>query len=139
MHLRFCVSGSYLVLELDTVSGVRSFESDLAPKSDTVSGVCGFGSDSAPESDSVLGVYSFGSDLEPESDTISRIRSFGSNLAPKSDAISRIRGSLSDLTKTIMLPPYSSSASTYSLSSAFARTLALRFSFVVARTPAPQF
>src|SRR5699024_1185564 len=105
-----------------TVSGVRSFESDLAPKSDTVSGVCGFGSDSAPESDSVLGVYSFGSDLEPESDTISRIRSFGSNLAPESDTISRIcgsgsdlapesdtisriRGFLSDLTKTIRLSP----------------------------------
>src|SRR5699024_694178 len=120
-------------------SGVRSFESDLVPESDTVSQIRDSGSDLAPESDTVSQIRDSGSDLAPESDTISRVRGSGADLAPKSDAVSRIRGSLSDLTKTIRLPPYSSSASTYSLSSAFARTLALPHSFVVAGTPAPHF
>src|SRR5699024_5724239 len=51
--------------------------------------------------------------------------------APKSDTILRIRGSLSDLAKTIRLPPsIPEHASTYSLFSAFARTLALQLSLV---------
>src|SRR5699024_4940435 len=115
-----------------TVSGVRDFGSDLVPESDTVSGVCSFGSDLAPESDTISRIRGSGSDLVPESDTVSGVCSFESDLAPKSDTILRIRGSLSDLAKTIRLPPsIPEHASTYSLFSAFARTLALQLSFVV--------